>query len=305
MYQRHAYQSGEDLKRIQQALMQWTQQVGNCNYWHKGDIGHRLFNGGYQHQAQEILHYWLDDAGQIMAFVNLYPFWEAFDLQVAPKLRHTDFHIKAFDWCEQATIAFAKRNDKPLDKLVAETSGCDPKHEEFIRSRGYAYDKHTMMLTQHDLQHIPDATLPEGFRFHQATDEDLENLADVHNHSFKNKWNADIYGKVFNAPHMEYEFVVVAPDGRFAGFTNVWVDSINHSILFEPVGTHSDFRRQGIAKALMTYVLKKMQAEHGTTHAFVAHELSDKNPASVVLYASMGFRPKYQIHEYVKSLTIS
>ena len=26
--------------------MHWTQQAGDCNYWHKGDIRHRLFNAG-------------------------------------------------------------------------------------------------------------------------------------------------------------------------------------------------------------------------------------------------------------------
>jgi ribosomal protein S18 acetylase RimI-like enzyme len=130
----------------------------------------------------------------------------------------------------------------------------------------------------------------------------MENLADVHNHSFTNKWDVELYGRVFHAPWMEYEIVTVAPDGRFASFTNVWVDEVNHTILFEPVGTHSDFRQMGIGKAMMVYVLKRMQAERGIQRAYVCHELADKNPASAALYRSVGFRPKYEIHDYVKSL---
>ena len=174
--------------------------------------------------------------------------------------------------------------------------GCNPQHDEFLIAQGYEHSAHVMMLTEHDLQDIPNATLPEGFRFYDATADDLENLADVHNHSFTNKWNVELYGRVFNAPLMEYEIVTVAPDGRFAAFTNVWVDEVNHTIVFEPMGTHSDFRRMGIGKAMMVYVLKRMQAEHGIQCAYVCHELADKNPASGALYRSVceawyGLRP--------------
>ena len=300
-----AYQSANDLRRIQVALMEWTQQAGDCNYIHKGDVRHRLFNGGYKHNPQDMLHYWQNDKGEIIGFVLLYPFWEWFELYVAPDLRYTDFHIEAFQWSEQNLIDYAKRIEKPLKQVVAETFGCDPRYDEFVMARGYTYTKQTLSYTEHDLRHISEATLPEGFHFHDATGDDLENLADVHNNSFTHKWTADIYGKVFNAPYQEYEFVVVAPDGRFAAFTQVWVDDINHSILFEPVGTHQDFRRRGIARAMMVYVMKRMQAEHGTQYAIVWHELPDKNPASGALYASVGFRPKYQMCEYVKTLTIS
>ena len=86
---------------------------------------------------------------------------------------------------------------------------------------------------------------------------------DLHNHTFADKWNAESYGAVFGAPHMEYEWVVVAPDGRFAAFTNLWIDQVNRSMLFEPVGTHSDFRRQGLGKALMLYALRRMRDERG------------------------------------------
>ncbi len=300
-----AYQIPEDLYRCQVALMQWTQQAGDCNYSHKGDIRHRLFNGGYQHYPEDILHYWLDDKGDVIGFVLLYPFWDTFELILAPQLRYTDFHVEAFEWAEEHLIDYANRIEQSLDKIYVETFGCNPQHEEFMMARGYTYGKHAITYTEHDFRQIPDATLPEGFHFHDATGDDLENLADVHNNSFTNKWTAKIYGKVFNAPYQEYEIVVVAPDGRFAAFTQVWVDDINHTILFEPVGTHQDFRRRGIGKALMVYVLKRMQAEHGTQYAIVCHEPPDKNVASGALYASVGFRPKYHIHDYVKRLTIA
>lgn len=304
---RKNYSSGEDLYRAQQALMDWTAQVGDCNYWHKGDIGHRLFNGGYGrgYEPSDIFYYWLDDSGEVIAFANIYPWWEMFDLQVAPQHRYTDTHTELFTWCEQEIQAFAQRIDKDLKQITVDSFDCNPEHNTFLRARGYEFSKHALNMTNHDLQSLPDAPLPDGFTIRLATVDDLDNLADVHNNSFTNKWTAEIYGKVFNAPHMEREFVVVAPDGRFAAFTNVWLDEVNRSILFEPVGTHSDFRRRGIGKAMMVNVLKQMQAEHNIQCAYVCHELPDKNPASGRLYASVGFTTRYPIHDWVKSVTIS
>ena len=103
-------------------------------------------------------------------------------------------------------------------------------------------------------------------------------------------------------PHMEYEFVVVAPDGRFAAFTNIWIDEVNRSLLFELVGTHSDFRRRGLAKALMLHLLRLMPVERGIECAYVCHEPPDKNLASTALYASIGFKKLHDIYKYTRQL---
>lgn len=300
--QAQAYQNAADLGRVQAALMRWVQQAGHCNYLHKGDIGHRLFNGGYKLRPQEMLHYWTDDADHIIAFVNLYPQWESFDLQLAPKLLCTDLHAALFAWCEQATLHFARRIGKKTDALVVEAFDCDQGYKDFLEARGYVYDKHSFTMTRHDYDHLPLASLPPGFRFHDASAADVEKLADVHNHSFTNKWTPESYGRVFRAPHMEYEIAVAAPDHRFAAFTNVWVDEVNRSLLFEPVGTHSDFRRRGIGKALMVYVLKRMQSEHDIKCAYVCHEPPQANPAAAALYAAVGFRKLHEIYEYAKPI---
>jgi len=302
MRQPIAYQQPDDLRRAQIALMQWTKQAGDCNYWHKGDLRHRIFNGGYKYQPEDLFYYWPDETGQVIGFVSLHFYRGMFDLHVAPELRYTERHTEMFQWSEAKLIESAERLAEPLEAVAVDSMACNPQHDEFLIAQGYEHSAHVMTLTEHDLQNIPDATLPEGFRFHDATADDLEKLADVHNHSFTHKWIAELYGKVFNGPLMEYEIVTVAPDGRFASFTNVWVDEVNHTIVFEPVGTHSDFRRRGIGRAMMAYVLKRMQAEHGIERAYVCHELDDKNPGAGAFYYSVGFRPKYEIHEYVKSL---
>ena len=300
MQARH-YQEPADFYQAQAALMQWVRAAGHCNYLHKGDVGHRLFNGCWRRDPADLMRYWLDDRGEICAFVTLDLPWGAFDLQVAPTLWLGDAHIEIFDYCERETLRLAKRNGKAGDKVIVEADDCDPAYVAFVEARGYSFAEHSFSLTRHDLQQLPDAPLPAGFHFHQATAEDAAQLADVHNHSFTSKWNAESYREVFASPHMEYEIVVVAPDGRFAAFTNVWVDDVNRSLLFEPVGTHSDFRRRGIGKALMTHAMKRMRAERGIERAYVGHEPLAKNPASGPLYASLGFVKLHEVHDYSKS----
>ena len=63
--QHHHYQQADDLYRAQAALMQWVRIAGHRGYWHKGDIGHRLFNGCFGYDPAEMFRYWVDQAGEI------------------------------------------------------------------------------------------------------------------------------------------------------------------------------------------------------------------------------------------------
>ncbi len=295
------YQTSQDFSRAQAALMRWVQQTGQCNYLHKGDIGHRLFNNCYGQHTSDIFRYWLDDSGELAAFATLLPKWQSFELQVAPKYRLSRAHRRFLQTCERETLLLGEKCGKPLTEFSVELDDCDAAHTRFMEDCGYTRDTLRYSLTRHDLSNLPEAALPAGFHFHEAQQADAARLADVHNHSFSNKWNADSYGAVFQSPHIEYEWVAVAPDGRFAAFTNLWVDDINHSLLFEPVGTHSDFRRRGIGKALMAYALRRMKAERGIRCAYVGHEPPAKNPASGRLYAAVGFERYCDTYAYKKA----
>ena len=300
--QQHRYATAQDFYRAQAALMQWVRQAGQCNYLHKGDIGHQLYNTCCGYDKSEVFRYWLDDSGNVAAFAILCPHWEFFNLQVAPSLRLSAQHIQLFELCEREVLRLAKLLNISLDALAVEAFEGDPAYFEFLEARGYQRDKLGITLTQHDLADLPEPKLPPGFRFHEVSAADIDCLMDLHNHTFADKWTAESYGAVFSAPHMEYEWVVVAPDGRFAAFTNLWIDQVNHSMLFEPVGTHSDFRRLGLAKALMLYAMRRMKAERGIERAYVGHEPPAKNPASGALYASAGFKLLFQIYDCKKSV---
>jgi ribosomal protein S18 acetylase RimI-like enzyme len=97
----------------------------------------------------------------------------------------------------------------------------------------------------------------------------------------------------------ERDRVAVAPDGRVAAFTITWHDHAVGDGLFEPVGTHPDFQRRGLGRAVITDALARMQAA-GLRRALVCS--ATDNPAAVGLYQSCGFQIVGRLLTYQKDI---
>ncbi len=77
---------------------------------------------------------------------------------------------------------------------------------------------------------------------------------------------------------------VEAPNGDFAAFCLAWLDRANRVGLLEPVGTHPEHRRLGLATAVCLGVLQSL-ARVGATHALVN---SRSGSIATKLYESIG-----------------
>ena len=93
------------------------------------------------------------------------------------------------------------------------------------------------------------------------------------------------------------DVVAVSPDGQIGAFCILWPDPVTGVGLFEPVGTHPDYQRKGLGKAVMREALERLR-QRGMAQAILTTP-QDNLPA-VQLYQSVGFRIDGYLLSYKK-----
>ncbi len=297
-------QTDNDIIAMQRAIQQWIAEAGDRGYVHPGDIPHRIFNGLRRFDPKTLLQLWEDNNG-LQGWGLVYPNWQVIEVFVAPEHRGKPLESMIFDWAETRLIEWMDKNNVEKRHIAIDVWSGDKYREALSAERDYTFKKDFLSITQRtleDVSDLPSVDLPVGFSIRHAEGlHEAQLLADVHSGSFDSEWTLDQYQRVMQSPgyHHENEWVVVTSEGRFVAFCIIWLDEVNKVGLFEPVGTHKDFWRRGLARNLMIYMMRKLR-EKGITVAQVGHELD--NPASTNLYASLGFHPKYTLKNNVKAL---
>lgn len=103
----------------------------------------------------------------------------------------------------------------------------------------------------------------------------------------------------------QLDLMVMAPDGTPAAGCVCWENPVNRVGLFEPVGTHPQFRRRGLATALMFHGLQRLR-ERGMRAALVigAHPGNEENSteftSSRFVYEAVGFQLLRRTYIYHK-----
>ena len=123
---------------------------------------------------------------------------------------------------------------------------------------------------------VPDPHLPPGFTIQSM---DVENDLEKRRKSFGRGFNHEdpiewpslySYQELQRAPDYrpELDLYVKSPDGEFVSFCIVWWDEKNQIATLEPVGTVPDYRRKGLAQAVV-YEGIRQAADHGAKHVLV------------------------------------
>lgn len=202
---------------------------------------------------------------------------------VVPERRAGPLYGEMLDWFE-AEAATADQ----LDAHVLDT------HADLRRTledRGYVLvaddSLEHMTLALDDLVRGP---LPAGFDVRPVRlPDELAARVEAHRGAFApSRVTPQSYANVVAAvPYSsDLDWVAVAPDGRMAAFALVWLDERNGVAELEPVGTHPDFRRRGLARAVCAAALSAARAAGARTG--LVYAVTD-NP-SVHLHRSLGFR---------------
>lgn len=176
---------------------------------------------------------------------------------------------------------------------VASIAEGDTELESYLRERGYEPASYMlsfeMDLTRHEVL-VPD--LGPGWEVrHVSGEEEANNRREASHRAFASKMDRDLhlqrYLRFMRSPvyDNERDLIAVAPDGRIAAFMVWWPDPSGIALI-EPFGTHPDFQRQGIGRALLQFGFARMKSA-GMATVRVCTE--DSRDAAVAFYENAGF----------------
>jgi GNAT superfamily N-acetyltransferase len=134
--------------------------------------------------------------------------------------------------------------------------------------------------------------LPDGFRFRNAAEAGPQAAVRAHVDAWApSTYTAEAYEGVRRtaAYRSDLHVLVEAPDGTMAASTIMWLDQANKTAEFEPVGTHPDYRRRGLGRAMLLHGMQ-LARDAGATQMTVACQGAPGRPSARELYYSVGFR---------------
>lgn len=289
----------DDLPRFQAMLAGWIQTAGACGYYHVGDLPHRIYETlRGRRPVGDLVQVW-EDGARIVGIAINFLFDTSFHVFASPAYRGTRREVEMIELAYATTLRYVQESGREDTLVNTDVFGCDDVRKELLARLGFEEYRVWDEIAERSLSDpILEGRLPDGFTIGSATMEDYAQLAAVRNASFGANWTPEEYrDEVMRKPGYwpEREIVVVAPDGRIAAFTVIRVDAVNKIGQFEPVGTHRDYQRRGLARAMMVYALREMQ-RLGMQTATVGHDAT--NLAARELYRSLGFRKKYETLGY-------
>jgi GNAT superfamily N-acetyltransferase len=175
-----------------------------------------------------------------------------------------------------------------------------------IRSLGYEPSGTHGYELVHDLADAhPRPLLPDGFSMRWLEPQLDDAYVDLHRAAWSTRAPSDydghLHAVVTSMPDFERKLVpiVAAADGTLAASCIAWFDPRTLTVEIEPLGTRPEFRRLGLARAVVHEVLDR-SAERGAKSVMVWGVSA--NPAAVDLYKSAGFRSQRVLREHRRRL---
>lgn len=299
------YRDERDWRAMLDLLVAGRRAANGTYYVHTGDVSWWLFYyDGPDPFAGQI---WLwEAAGRLLGWVLFTPEGGYLDLFVQPELRGTAEAEAMQAWAE-AQITERVRAQGGSQIRTFWIAATDDVRQKLLERRGFVRGADTLNYMTQALEALPAlAPVPDGFAVRPvALPAEAEARARASYGAFRSKWEWERYfGRYqrFTRSHVyaaERDLVAVAPDGRVAAFTVWWVDEANGLGYFEPVGTHPDFQRRGLGRAVIQAALRQMRAR-GLRQAAVCSEVD--NPGAVAFYQACGFQVVTQLCLYEKSI---
>jgi mycothiol synthase len=287
-----AWRDARDFEAMRLLLSLGRASDNGCYYVHPGDLNWWTHYPPNPARAAKHIRLW-EEGERLLAWCLVEPSDASLDVYVLPGIFGTSLHGEIFAWsarwaeaegraAKAGTLSniWVSEHDAITRALYAEHGFVD----------GADHDVH-FERTLNDA--VPASVLPDGFRITDArTEADFLFRAQATHGAFgpHRLWDAYwqknlgfFHSAVYQGAN---NLVVVSPDKRGAAACVIWFDHHTRVGLFEPVGTHPDFQRRGLGKAVLYEGLRRMHAA-GMTKAIVSTPAG--NAPAIALYQSVGF----------------
>jgi predicted N-acetyltransferase YhbS len=222
-------------------------------------------------------------------------------VQLHPDFRKIEGEMIA--WAEEH-LARASGAGSPRELRIYAYEYDAPRHR-LLAERGYEKTASGGMnrRMRFGQRPLPRAEMAEGYTLRTTRPEDeadCQRIADILNAAFGRDSHTAAEFRTFamQAPcyRNELDMVATARGGSFAAYVGMVYDEANRCAFFEPVCTHPDHRRKGLASTLMHEGLHRVKAL-GATDVYV--DTGDRVAANR-LYESMGFTEAYKGYDWRK-----
>ncbi|MEY9846499.1 GNAT family N-acetyltransferase [Streptacidiphilus sp. MAP5-3] len=214
---------------------------------------------------------------------------------------HAELVDEVIDWFEGVAAG--------LERTVL-ASAADAFALKRWAAHGYASDAEALaddgdwtQLNERDLVDVELPVLPAGFRFRTAADAGPDAAVQAHVDAWTpTAYTAESYAGVRRTPgyRADLHVLVEAPDGTMAASAIMWLDEVNRTVEFEPVGTHPAYRRLGLGRSMLLHGMHLARAA-GATHATVVCLGAPGHPGARGLYYGLGFRELSRDAPLIKS----
>jgi len=206
------------------------------------------------------------------------------DSCVHPDHRDDELLDELLNWFE---------SEAESEELVVWALSMDAAMLAALHRRGYVDAGLEPMAIHHiQLGAEPAPAVRAGFRLRTVEPDDLAARVDLHRVVWDpSRVTTETYTELMHAwPYRaDLDCVVEGPDGRLAAYCLAWLDEANAAGELEPVGTHPDFRRLGLAASVCRFALHRLAA-HGAMQAVVYAFVDPANRGPKLLYEWIGFR---------------
>lgn len=291
-----------DFWRVRQLLIDtYLITSTGCNWEIRRWDGHRFHDPPDKAmQGWEATHHlWETSDGQLIGIAHPEGGGDAyFDT-------HPDYRARIEDemiaWAEENLAAVRADGARQLDVFTFEH---DMPRILLLEQHGFEKTPYWGMLRHMHLggQPLPDVQIAEGYTLRETRTDprDYERMAALLNAAFNRTiHNAPEYENfVLHAPCFRHDLNLVAEagDGTFAAHVGIAYEPTNAQAVFEPVCTHPEHRRKGLAQRLMHEGLHRMK-RLGVKHVNV--DTGDMTAANA-LYNSIGFTGAYRGYYWKK-----